>query len=54
MGVHGLWGLLEPVGQAIPLETLENQIVAIGKIITMLPRVDSFYFPFLLTQFTPN
>ena len=31
MGVHGLWNLLEPVGKPVPLEALENKILAIGK-----------------------
>lgn len=30
MGVQGLWALLEPAGKPIPLETLENKILAIG------------------------
>ena len=29
MGVIGLWGLLEPAGNAVPLESLENKIVAV-------------------------
>ena len=29
MGVTGLWSLLEPVGKPIPLESLENKILAI-------------------------
>ena len=32
MGVHGLWTLLEPVGKPVPLETLENKILAVGNI----------------------
>jgi DNA excision repair protein ERCC-5 len=31
MGVTGLWGLLEPAGKPVPLESLENKILAIGK-----------------------
>jgi len=31
MGVHGLWNLLEPVGKPVPLETLENKVLAVGK-----------------------
>jgi len=30
MGVHGLWNLLEPVGKPVPLESLENKILAVG------------------------
>jgi len=29
MGVHGLWTLLEPVGKPVPLETLENKVLAV-------------------------
>ena len=29
MGVQGLWALLEPAGKPIPLESLENKILAI-------------------------
>ncbi|RZF39497.1 hypothetical protein LSTR_LSTR001018 [Laodelphax striatellus] len=29
MGVHGLWKLLDPVGKPIPVETLENQVLAV-------------------------
>ncbi|XP_039284477.1 DNA repair protein complementing XP-G cells [Nilaparvata lugens] len=29
MGVHGLWKLLDSVGEPIPVETLENQILAV-------------------------
>lgn len=31
MGVTGLWKLIEPSGKPVPLETLENKILAIGK-----------------------
>lgn len=30
MGVHGLWRLIEPSGNAVPLETLENKVLAVG------------------------
>lgn len=30
MGVHGLWRLIEPSGKPVPLETLENKILAVG------------------------
>ena len=30
MGVHGLWKLLDPSGKPVPLETLENKILAVG------------------------
>ena len=29
MGVIGLWGLIEPAGKAVPLESLENKILAV-------------------------
>ena len=29
MGVTGLWGLIEPAGKAVPLESLENKILAV-------------------------
>ncbi|XP_059352206.1 DNA excision repair protein ERCC-5-like [Daphnia carinata] len=29
MGVHGLWNLLEPVGKPVPLEALENKVLAV-------------------------
>lgn len=30
MGVHGLWRLIEPSGKPVPLETLENKVLAVG------------------------
>nr|CAD7417709.1 unnamed protein product [Timema poppensis] len=30
MGVHGLWKLVEPSGKTVPLDTLENKVLAIG------------------------
>jgi hypothetical protein len=30
MGVNGLWKLLEPSGKPVPLETLENKVLAVG------------------------
>lgn len=30
MGVHGLWRLIEPSGRPVPLETLENKVLAVG------------------------
>ena len=32
MGVIGLWSLLEPAGKPVSLESLENKILAIGKL----------------------
>lgn len=31
MGVTGLWRLLDPAGKPVPVETLENKILAVGK-----------------------
>lgn len=31
MGVTGLWKLIEASGKPVPLETLENKVLAIGK-----------------------
>lgn len=31
MGVHGLWRLIEPSGKPVPLESLENKILAVGR-----------------------
>lgn len=31
MGVLGLWKLLEEGGKPVPLDTLENKILAVGK-----------------------
>lgn len=30
MGVHGLWKLLEPSGQMVPLESLAGKVLAVG------------------------
>lgn len=30
MGVHGLWKLLEAAGKPVPLESLENKVLAVG------------------------
>lgn len=30
MGVHGLWKLIESSGKPIPIETLENKVLAVG------------------------
>lgn len=34
MGVHGLWKLLEPAGKPVPLESLENKVLAVGILFT--------------------
>jgi hypothetical protein len=31
MGVLGLWGVIEPIGKPVPLETLEGKVLAIGE-----------------------
>jgi DNA excision repair protein ERCC-5 len=35
MGVHGLWKLVEPSGEPVALETLENKVLAIGMLCTL-------------------
>lgn len=30
MGVHGLWKLIEPSGKPVPVESLENKVLAVG------------------------
>lgn len=30
MGVTGLWRLIEPAGKPVPIETLENKVLAVG------------------------
>lgn len=32
MGVTGLWRLIEPAGKPVPVETLENKVLAVGKL----------------------
>lgn len=39
MGVHGLWNLIEPVGKPVPLESLENKILAVGQLPYKLHRL---------------
>jgi len=29
MGIHGLWPIIEPAGKPVPLESLENKILAV-------------------------
>lgn len=31
MGVTGLWKLIDQSGKVVPLDTLENKILAVGK-----------------------
>lgn len=31
MGVTGLWKLIEQSGKPVPLDTLENKVLAVGK-----------------------
>lgn len=33
MGVTGLWSLLEPAGKPVPLESLENKVLAVGMLL---------------------
>ena len=41
MGVNGLWSLLDPAGKPVPLESLENKILAVGKLklVTVMPSI---------------
>jgi hypothetical protein len=42
MGVNGLWKLIEPVGKPIPLESLENKVLAVGILCTCLVIMPDF------------
>ena len=42
MGVQGLWALLEPAGKPIPLESLENKVLAIDVSIWLNCAVKGF------------
>ena len=47
MGVIGLWSLLEPAGKPVPLESLENKILAIGKLHKSQITVKNIFIKFL-------
>jgi len=36
MGVNGLWKLLDPSGKPVPLETLENKVLAVGILLSFI------------------
>nr|CAH7741902.1 unnamed protein product [Callosobruchus chinensis] len=42
MGVHGLWRLIEPSGKPVPLETLENKILAVDISIWLHQAIKGF------------
>uniref|UniRef100_A0A1B6EGL3 XPG N-terminal domain-containing protein n=1 Tax=Clastoptera arizonana TaxID=38151 RepID=A0A1B6EGL3_9HEMI len=42
MGVHGLWKLLEPAGKPVPVETLENKVLAVDVSIWLHQLVKGF------------
>ncbi|KAL1490381.1 hypothetical protein ABEB36_013090 [Hypothenemus hampei] len=42
MGVHGLWRLIEPSGKPVPLETLENKVLAVDISIWLHQAVKGF------------
>lgn len=42
MGVHGLWNLIEPAGKVVPLETLENKVLAVDVSIWLHQVVKGF------------
>nr|XP_022914076.1 DNA repair protein complementing XP-G cells homolog isoform X1 [Onthophagus taurus]XP_022914077.1 DNA repair protein complementing XP-G cells homolog isoform X1 [Onthophagus taurus] len=45
MGVHGLWRLIEPSGKPVPLETLENKVLAVDISIWLHQAVKGFQDP---------
>ncbi len=47
MGVTGLWSLIEPAGKPVPLESLENKVLAVG-------LYNSYYFRIQYVQRTTN
>ncbi|XP_050306629.1 DNA excision repair protein ERCC-5 [Anthonomus grandis grandis] len=42
MGVHGLWRLIEPSGKPVPLESLENKVLAVDVSIWLHQAVKGF------------
>ncbi|CAH0557370.1 unnamed protein product [Brassicogethes aeneus] len=42
MGVHGLWRLIEPSGKPVPLETLENKVLAVDVSIWLHQAIKGF------------
>ena len=42
MGVTGLWSLVEPAGKPIPLESLENKVLAVDVSIWLNQAVKGF------------
>lgn len=48
MGVTGLWQLVESSGKPVPLDTLENKVLAVGKLNFILLR-NRFCEKFILT-----
>lgn len=53
MGVHGLWKLIEPTGKQVPLENLENKVLAVG--ILFMTQIHDFFsiLSFTLNHFLP-
>jgi hypothetical protein len=47
MGVQGLWALAETCGKPVPLDTLENKVLAVGK-----SRIASMPIHMYLLRFT--
>ena len=43
MGVHGLWKLIEPAGKPVPLESLENKVLAVGILFNLYPTYAIFF-----------
>lgn len=51
MGVTGLWKLIEQSGTPVPLDTLENKVLAVGKYYTFLPFIMKLKYGFIVPHF---
>lgn len=50
MGVTGLWRLIEPAGKPVPVETLENKVLAVGEL-TMHNNNSKYLITLQLTMY---